>query len=429
MVTAVGGRESLGLLRRDGGVALDQAGEDTTQRLDTQRQRGHVEQQDVFHITLKHAGLDGGTHGHHFVRVHTLVRILAEEALHGFLHLGHAGHAADQNNVVDLRSRQAGILERFLAGLEGALDEVFDQGFQLGTGQLDVQVFGTRSIGGDEGQVHFIGRGRGEFLLGLFGFFLQALESQLVGLQVDAVFLFELVGKIFDDTHVEVFTAQEGVTIGGLHLEHAVTDLQDRDVERATAQVEHGDGPVFALVQAIGQGGCGRLVDDAQDFQAGDLAGILGGLALGVIEIGRNRDHGLFDLLAEIAFRGFLHLLQRESRDFGRCVLLVAALDPSVIVFRRHDRIGHHVDVLLDRRVVHRAADQALDGKKGVVRVGDGLAFRRLADEALAILGEGDDGRGGPGAFGILDDLCLAVLHDSHTGVGRTQVDADDLAH
>ncbi len=45
------------------------------------------------------------------------------------------------------------------------------------------------------------------------------------------------------------------------------------------------------------------------------LAGVLGRLALGVVEVGRDRDDRLLDLLAEIGFRRFLHLLQDEGRD------------------------------------------------------------------------------------------------------------------
>jgi hypothetical protein len=30
------------------------------------------------------------------------VRLLAEDLLHDFLHLGHAGHAADEDDLVDL---------------------------------------------------------------------------------------------------------------------------------------------------------------------------------------------------------------------------------------------------------------------------------------------------------------------------------------
>jgi hypothetical protein len=38
--------------------------------------------------------------------------------------LRHAGHAADQNHLVDVALRQPGILQRRLAGLDRALDQV-----------------------------------------------------------------------------------------------------------------------------------------------------------------------------------------------------------------------------------------------------------------------------------------------------------------
>src|SRR5262245_66400992 len=40
-----------------------------------------------------------------------------EQLLHDLLHLWHAGHAAYQNDLVDLCSRDAGILERLLTRL------------------------------------------------------------------------------------------------------------------------------------------------------------------------------------------------------------------------------------------------------------------------------------------------------------------------
>ena len=120
-----------------------------------------------------------------------------------------------------------------------------------------------------------------------------------------------------DQAKVEVLAAQEGVAVGRLHFEDAVADLQDRHVEGAAAEVIDRDQAGLLLVEAVGQRRRGRLVDDAQHLEAGDLAGVLGGLALGVVEISGNGDDGLGDLLAEVRLRGLLHLLQHEGGDLG----------------------------------------------------------------------------------------------------------------
>src|SRR5439155_24559571 len=130
----------------------------------------------------------------------------------------------------------------------------------------------------------------------------------------------------------------------------------------------------------------GRLVDDAQDLEARDLAGVLGGLALGVVEISRDRDDGLLDLLPEIGFRRLLHLLQDESGYLRRRIGLAVGLDPGVAVRGARDLVGDELLVLLDHGVVVAPADQALDREDGLLGIGDRLALGRLADEALAIV-------------------------------------------
>ena len=60
-------------------------GHDTAQRLDAQRQRGDVEQEDVLHVAGQHAALNGRADGDDFVRVDALVRLLAEDSLHQLL--------------------------------------------------------------------------------------------------------------------------------------------------------------------------------------------------------------------------------------------------------------------------------------------------------------------------------------------------------
>jgi len=60
-----------------------------------------------------------------------------------------------------------------------------------------------------------------------------------------------------------------------------------------------------AFFQAVARA-APRFVDDAQHLQPGDLAGILGGLALLSFEIGRDGDDRLADLLAQEILGGLL---------------------------------------------------------------------------------------------------------------------------
>jgi hypothetical protein len=61
--------------------------------------------------------------------------------------------------------------------------------------------------------------------------------------------------------------------------------------------------------------------------------------------------------------------------------------------------------------------------------IGDGLALGRLADQPLAVLGEGDDRRRGARAFRIFNDLRLAAFHDGDAAVGGAKIDTDNFCH
>ena len=94
--------EDLAAAGRNGGVALQNRRRHTAQRLQTQRQRRHVQQQHVGDLATQHAALQRCADRHHLVRVDTLVRLLAAgQAAHQFLHHGHSRRAADQHHLVD----------------------------------------------------------------------------------------------------------------------------------------------------------------------------------------------------------------------------------------------------------------------------------------------------------------------------------------
>ena len=228
--------------------------------------------------------------------------------------------------------------------------------------------------------------------------------------EIDAVALLELVDDPVDDLLVEVVAAEVRVAVGRLHLDHAFADFEDRDVERAAAEVVHRDRLVLLLVEAVGQRRGRRLVDDAHHFEAGDLAGVLGRLALRVVEVRRHGDDGLVDRLAEILLGRLLQLLQNHRGDFRRRYSLSRGVDAHVAVRRAHDAIRHHLHLFV--HFIELASHEALDREDRVLRVGHRLPLGDLPDQPLAGLGERHDRRRQPAAFRVGDDGGLAAFHD-----------------
>ena len=304
--------EDLALVGRDGRVAVDQLGENAAESLNAERERRDVEQEDVLHVAGEDAALDGSAHRYDFIGVHRTVGFLAEEFTDSFLDKGHTCHAADENDFIDLRCAHSGIGQCLAARLDGTLDKIGNHLFQLRTGKLGHEMLWAGGICSDEGKVDLRFHCRREFLLGIFGGFLQALQSHPVCRKVDAVHVFEILDQIFDDALVEIFAAQERVAVGGADFDDAVADFEDRDIEGTAAKVINRDLLVDLLVEAIRERSGSRLIDDALYVKTGDAAGVLGRLALGIVEICRYRDDGFSDHFAQIGFRVSLQLGENE---------------------------------------------------------------------------------------------------------------------
>lgn len=417
----------LGLLGGDGGVLGDHAGEDATESFDTEGEGSDIEEEETRNVTAEDTTLDGGTDGDGFVGVDATEGFLAEEVLDGFDDLGHAGHTTDHDDFVEVLVFDAGVLHALLAGSDGALDESVNETFELGAGEHHLDVLRTVLVGGDEGEVDFGLHGGGELALGLFSGFADTLEGHAVVAEVDASGLLEFFHDVAGEGFVEVFTTEVSVTVGGLNFEDTGGDFEDGDIEGTTTEIVDGDGLVLVLLETVGEGGGGGLVDDTVDGETGDLTSILGGLALSVVEVGGAGDDGVLDLLVEVGFGGFLHLFEDEGTDLGRRELLaVGVFNPGVAVGVADDLVGHLLDVLLGGGVVEAAADEALDGVEGGGGVGDGLALGGMTDDLFLTL-EGNDGGSGAETFGVFKDAGLVTFHDGNAGVGGTEIDTDDF--
>jgi hypothetical protein len=319
------------------------------------------------------------------------------------------------------------VFERQFAGLQGAIEDLAHELFELGPVQLELQVLRPAGVGGDERQIDLRLAHRGQLALGLLGRLLQTLQGHLVLRQVDPLLFLELGDDPVDQLGVQIVAAEVRVAVGRLDLHDPFADLEDRDVERPAAEVEDGDGLVGFPLQPVSQRRRGRLVDDALDGQTGDLPGVLGRLALGVVEVGGHCDDRARHLLAQVGLGGLLQLAQDERRDLRRRVLLVLDLDPHVAVVRGLDVVRDHLDLFLD--LVELAAHEALGREDGVLGIGDRLPLGHLADQALALVVDRHDGGRGAVPLRIGDDGRFAAFHDGDHGVGRSEIDTDDLAH
>ena len=358
------------------------------------------------------------------------MRLATEEFLHRFLNRWHTRHTTNENHVIDFTSRFACVSKRFLTWLDCALHEVFNKALKLRTGEFDVEVLRTCRVSRDERKVHFVLRRRRQFFFGFLSFVFQTLKRHFVSFQVDAVLFFELISQIVDDTNVEVFTTKEGVAVCRQNFKYAVTDLEDGYVECTTAKVINCDRFVFRrFVEAVSQRGRCRLVDDAQNFKTGNFTSVFRRLTLSVVKVSWNRDHGLRNFLTEVSFCCLFHLCQNERRHFLRGVVFVATFDPCVAAWTFCDLVRNELLVFLNSRIAVCTTDQTFDRKEGLLRVGDGLAPCRHADQTFTTFSESNNGWRCACTFSVFNYLGILAVHNGDTGVCRTKVDTNNFSH
>ncbi|ABU78546.1 hypothetical protein ESA_03325 [Cronobacter sakazakii ATCC BAA-894] len=427
-------REHLAVLGRDRGVFGDERGHHATHSFDTQRQRGNVQQQYVFHVAGQYTTLNRCTDSHSFVRVNVFTRLFTKELSHFLLNHRHTGLTTDQDNVVDVRNRQASVLQCNFQRLDRTVHQVFHQAFQFRASHFDVHVFRTGRVCSDVRQVHVGLLRRRKLDFRFFCGFFQALHRQRVVTQVDTLIFLELFYQIVDQAAVEVFTTQVGITVGCQNFEGFFTvnfiDFDDGDIERTTTQVVDRDGAVAGFfIKTVSQRSGGRFVDDTFYFQTRDTAGVFGRLALRVVEVSRNGNDRFSHRLAQVILGGFLHFFQHFRGDLRRRHFLAFHIQPGVAVISGNDFVRHDRHVALNFFVLEAAADQAFDRKQGVLRVSHCLTFSRLTYQSFTILSVCNDRRRGAIAFRIFQHASLSAIHNRYTRVGCTQVNTNNFTH
>ena len=205
-----------------------------------------------------------------------------------------------------------------------------------------------------------------------------------IGSRVQSVNLPALLRDVLDQPFVEIPAAQSHVAVGGQRPELAAVEFQNRDVEGPAAQIVHQHPPRAALKAAlirlhepllvtVGQRRGRRFVDDVQHFEPGQTPRVLRGLAAGLVEERRHRDHRL--LHRADAALGVMFQLRQDKRaeHFGRHRL---AADRAVISVAPHvafEAVGKAV------RGQHRRLDRLAADHHFVVLEQHGAGRQHLA--------------------------------------------------
>src|SRR5258707_5820935 len=232
---------------------------------------------------------------------------------------------------------------------------------------------------------------------------------------------------------VDIIAAEVRIAVGGENLKDVAfpggDQFQNGNVESAAAEVVDGDAAALFFMQAVGERGGGGLVDQAENFEARDFAGVLGGLALGVVEVRRHGDDSAVDSFAKVAFGPILQLAKNERRNLRRCENFVAKLDADDTLTGWIDAEREELKLALN--VGGAAAHEALDGIDGALGLGEQSAPRRLADDDAAVGIEADDRRAKRVVVRSRNTLRLARLRIDvrDEAVCGAEIDTDDASH
>ncbi len=236
--------------------------------------------------------------------------------------------------------------------------------------------------------------------LGFFGGALETDAGAGVFPGIDAVLFLEAFREVVREQLVEVVAAEFVVSVAGEDFRHVFLHPDYGNVEGAAAEIIDQEGALFSRFAAVGETGRRGFIEDAHDFESGQLAGLAGGLALGIGEVRRDGDNRFFDFVAQGAFRPRDQFPQNKRRYLLRREF--PAAQGQLLV----------------------AAHEPLDTAHGPFGIKQLLVPRAFSHQELAVRCEAD-ARGQEFVRAGRNQSYFAVQERGDFRVGGSQVDAD----
>ncbi|KAK3037837.1 hypothetical protein RJ639_031878 [Escallonia herrerae] len=167
---------------------------------------------------------------------------------------------------------------------------------------------------------------------------------------------------------VKVLPSKVSVTCCGLHFNYTLFNSEKRDIKSTTTKIENKNvlctNSSSFLLHTISEGSSRWLIDDALYIETGNSSSILGCLALGVIEIGRDSYYSILYFCPKKCLSRLTHLNQDHGRYLlgGKLLLLAFVTDHNhgLVSRTRSDLKWPELDITLYRCIAESPTNQSL---------------------------------------------------------------------
>mmetsp|Transcript_8759 Transcript_8759/g.11625 ORF Transcript_8759/g.11625 Transcript_8759/m.11625 type:complete len:260 (-) Transcript_8759:61-840(-) len=223
------------------------------------------------------------------------------------------------------------------------------------------------------------------------------------------------------------------VTVGRQDLKHTVVNGKKGDIECTSTKIKDENiGFSSSLVHTIGNSGGCRFVNNTINLQTSNSSSILGGLTLGIVEIGRDCDDSIVDGLTQECLSCGFHFLQDHGRNFfrskGQNLAVLSNLNDRLVLIR-DNLVRDQFLVRLHRLIIILSTNQSLNVKNCLFGVNGGLIFCGISYQTIAIIHKGNVRRSDTVTLVVRNNLYTTVFEHADTRVGCSKINTNYGSH
>mmetsp|Transcript_27977 Transcript_27977/g.41494 ORF Transcript_27977/g.41494 Transcript_27977/m.41494 type:complete len:438 (-) Transcript_27977:128-1441(-) len=428
------GRESLGLLGGDGGSTVDQLGHDTSNSLNSLRKRGNIQQQNlgssISSFSRKNSSLYSSSESNSLIGVNSLGRFLSSKEFRDkALYLGDTGRSSYKNDLINLTLLNVSIGHDTSNGSKSLLEQIIVQLLESCTGKGLGKIKSFCKILNFKTSL-LLSR---KCTLDTLNLLTKLLKSTLISRDILVALLLHHLDEELHDTLIEILSSQMGISVGSKYLEYSIINGKKGNIECSTSKIEYKNiGFSSGLVHTVSNCSSGRLVDNTLNLHSRNSSSILGSLTLSIVEVSRNGNNSVMDILSEESLGGLLHLLQDHGGNLLGSEILLFSSNSNLnnrLVIVRNNFVWNKLLIRLNRFVRVITSNETLYVKDGIFGVDGSLVLCSISNKTVSVVHESNVRRSNTVTLVIGDNFYASILEYSNTGIGGSEIDSNYGSH